>query len=74
MKLSKIPKKYGFSYANEHCADHVFIHILELRKKALESALRRYPDDSDLMQEYRLIQSYSELYILNLDGYVTLPF
>lgn len=70
----KLSKKYGFSYADEHCADHVFIKLLKLRIKALESALRRYPDDLDLMQEYHLLKSYSQFYILNLDGYATIPF
>ncbi len=74
MKLSKIPNKYGFAYADEHCADHVFIKVLELRKKALESLLRKYPDDVDLLEEYRLLNAYTQSYILNLEGYVQLPF
>lgn len=70
----KLPKNYGFSYADKHCADKVFIQMLKLRIQSLESALRRYPDDSDLMQEYRLLQLYYQFYILNLDGYSQLPF
>lgn len=74
MKLSKKPKKYGFAYADKRCADHVFIKILELRKKALESLLRKYPDDVYLLEEYRLLNSYTQSYILNLEGYVQLPY
>lgn len=70
----KLSKKYGFAYGGEHCSDHVFIKVLEIRKKALESLLLKCPDEVDLLEEYRLLNAYTQSYILNLEGYVRLPF
>ena len=70
----KLSKKYGFSANGVHCADHVFINMLKVRKKALLNLMSKYPHDIDLSTEYNNLSTFIDSYILNLEGYVELPY